>query len=145
LVVLKHGCCNSFVISGQKVRNGVLYSVGVRSENVGSNLPAAYAIKLFKCSADGFVDTFHGVRGVSRLPEPGITIVREQIMVCLELNSADENRPQLRNDAERFAWIREQLRSRSLRCFDSLGCRDRAMHQRLRPLDAAHCIIVGRA
>jgi 4-hydroxy-4-methyl-2-oxoglutarate aldolase len=28
---------------------------------------------------------------------------------------------------------------------DSLGSRDRVMHQRLRPLDASHCVIVGRA
>jgi regulator of RNase E activity RraA len=50
------------------------------------------------------------------------------------------------NDAERFAWIREQLYVPAV-CdvLDSLGCRDRAMHQRLRPLDPAHCTIVGRA
>lgn len=50
------------------------------------------------------------------------------------------------NDAERFAWIREQLYVPAV-CdvLDSLGSRDRAMHQRLRPLDPAHCTIVGRA
>ena len=50
------------------------------------------------------------------------------------------------NDAERFAWIREQLYVPAV-CdvLDSLGRRDRAMHQRLRPLDPAHCTIVGRA
>jgi regulator of RNase E activity RraA len=50
------------------------------------------------------------------------------------------------NDAERFAWICEQLYVPAV-CdvLDSLGCRDRAMHQRLRPLDPAHCTIVGRA
>jgi 4-hydroxy-4-methyl-2-oxoglutarate aldolase len=50
------------------------------------------------------------------------------------------------NDAERFAWVREQLYVPAV-CdvLDSLGCRDRAMHQRLRPLDPAHCTIVGRA
>ena len=52
----------------------------------------------------------------------------------------------LTNDAERFAWIREQLYVPAV-CdvLDSLGFRDRAMHQRLRPLDPAHCTIVGRA
>jgi len=50
------------------------------------------------------------------------------------------------NDAERFAWIREHLYVPAV-CdvLDSLGCRDRAMHQRLRPLDPAHCVIGGRA
>lgn len=50
------------------------------------------------------------------------------------------------SDADRFAWIREQLYVPAI-CdvLDSLGCRDRAMHQRLRPLDPAHCTIVGRA
>ncbi len=50
------------------------------------------------------------------------------------------------NDAERFAWMREQLYVPAV-CdvLDALGCRDRAMHQRLRPLDAAHCVIAGRA
>lgn len=50
------------------------------------------------------------------------------------------------DDAERFAWIRTHLYVPAV-CdvLDSLGYRDRAMHQRLRPLDAAHCVIVGRA
>lgn len=50
------------------------------------------------------------------------------------------------SDAERFAWINEQLYVPAL-CdvLDALGCRDRAMHQRLRPLDPAHCVIIGRA
>ena len=50
------------------------------------------------------------------------------------------------NDAERFAWIREKLYVPAV-CdvLDSLGSRDRAMHQRLRPLDPDHCLIVGRA
>ena len=49
-------------------------------------------------------------------------------------------------DAERFAWIREELYVPAV-CdvLDGLGARDRAMHQRLRPLDPAHCVIVGRA
>lgn len=49
-------------------------------------------------------------------------------------------------DAERFAWIREHLYVPAV-CdvLDGLGARDRAMHQRLRPLDPDHCVIVGRA
>jgi 4-hydroxy-4-methyl-2-oxoglutarate aldolase len=52
----------------------------------------------------------------------------------------------LNNDAKRFAWIRKHLYVPVV-CdvLDALGCRDRAMHQRLRPLDPAHCTIVGRA
>jgi regulator of RNase E activity RraA len=51
-----------------------------------------------------------------------------------------------RDDAERFAWIREHLRVPAV-CdiLDDLGHRDRAMHHRLRPLDASACTIVGRA
>jgi regulator of RNase E activity RraA len=50
------------------------------------------------------------------------------------------------NDLERFAWMRQHLYVPAV-CdvLDSFGCRDRAMHQRLRPLDWAHCVIVGRA
>jgi regulator of RNase E activity RraA len=50
------------------------------------------------------------------------------------------------NDAERFAWIRENLYVPVV-CdvLDALGARDQAMHARLRPLDPEHCIIVGRA
>ena len=51
------------------------------------------------------------------------------------------------DDRERFAWIiREQLYVAAV-CdvLDGLGARDRAMHQRLRPLDAENCTIVGRA
>jgi regulator of RNase E activity RraA len=49
-------------------------------------------------------------------------------------------------DTERFAWIRQHLYVPAV-CdvLDSLGCRDRAMHQRLRPLDPDHCVIAGRA
>lgn len=49
-------------------------------------------------------------------------------------------------DARRFAWIRKHLYVPVV-CdvLDGLGCRDRAMHQRLRPLDAKNCVIVGRA
>src|SRR5687768_12812273 len=50
------------------------------------------------------------------------------------------------DDLERFQWIREHLYVPVV-CdvLDSLGHRNRAMHQRLRPLDAADCTIVGRA
>lgn len=50
------------------------------------------------------------------------------------------------DDSTRFAWIREHLRVPAV-CdiLDDLGHRDRAMHHRLRPLDAQNCIIVGRA
>ncbi|HEV8542581.1 MAG TPA: RraA family protein [Verrucomicrobiae bacterium] len=49
-------------------------------------------------------------------------------------------------DAERFAWIRGHLYVPAI-CdvLDTLGAREQAMHQRLRPLDAENCIIVGRA
>ena len=52
----------------------------------------------------------------------------------------------LTTDQRRFAWIREHLYVPAV-CdiLDSLGFRDRAMHQRLRPLDPANCTIVGRA
>jgi regulator of RNase E activity RraA len=50
------------------------------------------------------------------------------------------------DDETRFAWIRQQLRVPAV-CdiLDELGRRDRAMHHRLRPLDAGACTIVGRA
>jgi 4-hydroxy-4-methyl-2-oxoglutarate aldolase len=50
------------------------------------------------------------------------------------------------DDAARFAWIREHLYVPAV-CdvLDGLGLRDQAMHQRLRPLDPDHCVIVGRA
>lgn len=46
----------------------------------------------------------------------------------------------------RFAWIQKHLYVPAV-CdiLDSLGYRHQAMHQRLRPLDPANCIIVGRA
>ena len=49
-------------------------------------------------------------------------------------------------DAERFAWISKTLYVPAV-CdiLDDLGFRDRAMHQRLRPLDPKNCTIVGRA
>jgi regulator of RNase E activity RraA len=52
----------------------------------------------------------------------------------------------LSNDPERFDWIRKHLYVPAV-CdvLDSLGYRDQAMHQRLRPLDPANCTIVGRA
>jgi 4-hydroxy-4-methyl-2-oxoglutarate aldolase len=54
--------------------------------------------------------------------------------------------PDFPDDAARFAWVRENLYVPAV-CdvLDALGHRERAMHQRLRPLDAAHCTIVGRA
>ena len=52
----------------------------------------------------------------------------------------------LTTDPERFGWIRQHLYVPAV-CdvLDGLGARDRAMHQRLRPLDPANCVIVGRA
>ncbi len=49
-------------------------------------------------------------------------------------------------DADRFEWIRQHLYVPAV-CdiLDSLGRRNQAMHQRLRPLDSANCTIVGRA
>ena len=49
-------------------------------------------------------------------------------------------------DRARFAWIRRHLYVAAV-CdiLDSLGRRNQAMHQRLRPLDPEHCVIVGRA
>ena len=50
------------------------------------------------------------------------------------------------DDTSRFAWIRERLRVPLVSdVLDDLGHRDRAMHHRLRPLDAQNCVIVGRA
>jgi regulator of RNase E activity RraA len=50
------------------------------------------------------------------------------------------------NDPERFDWIRQHLYVAAV-CdiLDGVGHREQAMHQRLRPLDPANCIIVGRA
>jgi 4-hydroxy-4-methyl-2-oxoglutarate aldolase len=50
------------------------------------------------------------------------------------------------NDTDRFGWIRQQLYVPVV-CdiMDGLGHRCQAMHQRLRPLDPTHCVIVGRA
>src|SRR6266516_1184068 len=52
----------------------------------------------------------------------------------------------LTTDTKRFAWMRKHLYAPAV-CdvLDSLGCRDRAMHQRLRPLDPENCVIIGRA
>ena len=52
----------------------------------------------------------------------------------------------LPSDPERFAWIRQHLYVPAV-CdiLDRLGHRHQAMHQRLRPLDPANCIIAGRA
>lgn len=51
-----------------------------------------------------------------------------------------------KTDLERFGWIREQLYVPAV-CdiLDDLGYRNQAMHQRLRPLDTDHCVMVGRA
>jgi 4-hydroxy-4-methyl-2-oxoglutarate aldolase len=50
------------------------------------------------------------------------------------------------SDAERFKWIRENLYVPAV-CdvLDSLGYRQQAMHQRLRPLDTENSTIIGRA
>ena len=50
------------------------------------------------------------------------------------------------SDHEQFTWMRENLYVPAV-CdiLDSLGYRNQAMHQRLRPLDPNHCTIVGRA
>ena len=50
------------------------------------------------------------------------------------------------SDPEQFTWMREHLYVPAV-CdiLDSLGYRNQAMHQRLRPLDPSHCTIVGRA
>lgn len=50
------------------------------------------------------------------------------------------------NDDEKFNWIREHLYV-PIVCdvLDSLGYRNQAMHQRLRPLDDQNCTIIGRA
>ncbi|MCC2599905.1 RraA family protein [Sphingobacterium sp. FBM7-1] len=52
----------------------------------------------------------------------------------------------LMDDAEKFQWIRKNLYV-PIVCdvLDILGYRNCAMHQRLRPLDAENCTIVGRA
>jgi regulator of RNase E activity RraA len=49
-------------------------------------------------------------------------------------------------DNERFAWIQQNLYVAAV-CdiLDSLGFRQRAMHQRLRPLDPNQCTFAGRA
>lgn len=50
------------------------------------------------------------------------------------------------NDKELFAWIKENLYVAAV-CdiLDTLGYRNQAMHQRLRPLDENNCTFVGRA
>lgn len=52
----------------------------------------------------------------------------------------------LTTDKEKFKWIKEHLYV-AIVCdvLDILGYRNQAMHQRLRPLDADNCTIVGRA
>jgi 4-hydroxy-4-methyl-2-oxoglutarate aldolase len=54
--------------------------------------------------------------------------------------------PSFASDAERFDWTRTSLYVPAV-CdvLDGLGFRNQAMHQRLRPLDANNCVIVGRA
>jgi regulator of RNase E activity RraA len=50
------------------------------------------------------------------------------------------------NDKELFSWVKENLYVAAV-CdiLDSLGYRNQAMHQRLRPLDENCCTIIGRA
>src|SRR5258707_14579670 len=56
------------------------------------------------------------------------------------------NGPAVAIGAERFDWMRKHLYVPAVSdVLDALGSRDRVMHQRLRPLDASHCVIVGRA
>lgn len=52
----------------------------------------------------------------------------------------------MEQDKELFSWIKENLYVAAV-CdiLDSLGYRNQAMHQRLRPLDAECCVIIGRA
>lgn len=52
----------------------------------------------------------------------------------------------LASDEEKFKWIKDHLYV-AIVCdvLDILGYRNQAMHQRLRPLDADNCTIVGRA
>ena len=52
----------------------------------------------------------------------------------------------LTTDEEKFKWIKEHLYV-AIVCdvLDILGYRNQAMHQRLRPLDAENCTMVGRA
>ena len=54
--------------------------------------------------------------------------------------------PSAETDSARLAWIRERLYVPAV-CdiLDDLGRRGQAMHQRLRPLAADQCVIVGRA
>lgn len=54
--------------------------------------------------------------------------------------------PKFAGDATLFGWIRENLYVPVV-CdvLDALGHRNRAMHQRLRPLDPANAVIIGRA
>ncbi len=53
---------------------------------------------------------------------------------------------ELVTDDEKFKWIKDNLYV-AIVCdvLDMLGYRNQAMHQRLRPLDADNCTIVGRA
>ena len=47
-------------------------------------------------------------------------------------------------DQERFDWIKRNLYVPAVSdILDTLGFRNQAMHQRLRPLDADNCVIVG--
>ncbi len=54
--------------------------------------------------------------------------------------------PALASDPERFAWMCQALYVPAV-CdiLDTLGFRQQAMHQRLRPLDPNHCTFAGRA
>src|ERR1700744_228174 len=50
------------------------------------------------------------------------------------------------NDQELFRWVRDNLSVAAV-CdiLDSIGFTKQAMHQRLRPLDANNCFLIGRA
>jgi regulator of RNase E activity RraA len=56
------------------------------------------------------------------------------------------NEPAFATEAEQFDWMPKHLYVPAVSdVLDSLGFRDRVMHQRLRPLDPSDCVIVGRA
>jgi 4-hydroxy-4-methyl-2-oxoglutarate aldolase len=58
----------------------------------------------------------------------------------------DSKKSRTRSDQELFRWIGQNLYVAAV-CdiLDSIGLTKQAMHQRLRPLDAANCVMVGRA
>jgi regulator of RNase E activity RraA len=75
-------------------------------------------------------------------------------IISTKANGRHNGRPRLNgklnlvrsSEAARFEWIREHLYTPVISdILDSLGCRGRVMHQRLRPLDPEKYLIVGRA